>query len=130
MENTAKFLQNNIDLEKCGKDWLCSQNLVSSLAQTIFYKSQNQFFPSDNIPPLESDASLLDLSSKGRCSIPVRSIETWEKRARKLPASVAQLDARPTGDRDVAGSNPAEVGNILSWRLIMKYFLRSFSPFC
>ena len=25
--------------------------------------------------------------------------------------------------------NPAEVSNILSWRLIMKYFLRSFSPF-
>ena len=44
------------------------------------------------------------------------------------PASVAQLDARPTGDQEVAGSNPAEVGNILSWRLIMKYFLRSFSP--
>ena len=43
-------------------------------------------------------------------------------------ASVAQLDARPTGDQEVAGSNPAEVGNILSWRLIMKYFLRSFSP--
>ena len=47
-----------------------------------------------------------------------------------VPASVAQLDARPTGDREVAGSTPAEVGNILSWRLIMKYFLRSFSPFC
>ena len=45
------------------------------------------------------------------------------------PASVAQLDARPTGDQVVAGSTPAEVGNILSWRLIMKYFLRSFSPF-
>ena len=29
---------------------------------------------------------------------------------------------RPTGDQ--------EVGNILSWRLIMKYFQRSFSPFC
>ena len=41
----------------------------------------------------------------------------------------AQLDARPTGDQEVAGSTPAEVGNILSWRLIMKYFLRSFSPF-
>ena len=37
---------------------------------------------------------------------------------------------RPTGDQEVAGSIPAEVGNILSWRLIMKYFLRSFSPFC
>ena len=29
---------------------------------------------------------------------------------------------RPTGDQKVAGSIPAEVGNILSWRLIMKYF--------
>ena len=45
-----------------------------------------------------------------------------------VPASVAQL-RRPTGDQKVAGSTPAEVGNILSWRLIMKYFLRSFSPF-
>ena len=35
----------------------------------------------------------------------------------------------PTGDQEVTGSTPAEVGNILSWRLIMKYFLRSFSPF-
>ena len=34
----------------------------------------------------------------------------------------------PTGDQ-VTGSTPAEVGNILSWRLIMKYFLWSFSPF-
>ena len=47
----------------------------------------------------------------------------------RLPASVAQLDARLTGDQEVAGSTPAEVGNILSWKLIMKYFLRSFSPF-
>ena len=45
------------------------------------------------------------------------------------PTSVAQLDARPTEDQEFAGSTPAEVGNILSWRLIMKYFLRSFSPF-
>ena len=36
---------------------------------------------------------------------------------------------RPTGDQEVAGSTPAEVGNILLWRLIMKYFLWSFSPF-
>ena len=35
-----------------------------------------------------------------------------------------------TGDQEVTGSNPTEIGNILSWRLIMKYFLRSFSPFC
>ena len=46
------------------------------------------------------------------------------------PASVAQLDApsdwRPGGRRF---NPPTEVGNILSWRMIMKYFLRSFSPF-
>ena len=36
---------------------------------------------------------------------------------------------RPTGDQEVAGSTPAEVGNILSWRLIMKYILWSFSSF-
>ena len=36
---------------------------------------------------------------------------------------------RLTGDREVAGSTPAEVGNILLWRLIMKYFLRSFFHF-
>ena len=35
---------------------------------------------------------------------------------------------RPTGDQEVAGSTPAEVSNILLWRLIMKYFLLSFSP--
>ena len=41
----------------------------------------------------------------------------------------SMLLRRPTGDQEVAGSTPAEVGNILSWRLIMKYILRSFSPF-
>ena len=36
------------------------------------------------------------------------------------PASVVQLDARPTGDQKVVGSILAKVSNILSWRLIMK----------
>ena len=35
------------------------------------------------------------------------------------------LDWRPGG----CGSNPTEVGNVLSWRLIVKYFLRSYYPF-
>ena len=46
------------------------------------------------------------------------------------PVSVAQLDAPSDWRQEVVGSTPAEVGNILPWRLIMKYFLRSFSPFC
>ena len=39
------------------------------------------------------------------------------------PASVAQLDARPTGDLEVTALFPTGSGKILSWRLIMKYFL-------
>ena len=39
-------------------------------------------------------------------------------------ASVAQLDACPTGDQEVVGLTPAKVGNIFLWRLIMKYFLQ------
>ena len=43
-----------------------------------------------------------------------------------VPASVTQLDACLTG-HEIAGSTPP-VSNILLWSLIMKYFLRSFSP--
>ena len=38
------------------------------------------------------------------------SIFSWET----LPASVTQLDARPSADQEVASSTPAEIGNILS----------------
>ena len=44
------------------------------------------------------------------------------------PASVAQLDAHPTGDQDVAGSTPAGLATFFCGDLIMQYFLRSFSP--
>ena len=86
VENTTKFIQNKIDSENFGKDLLCPQNLVSSLALTKYYKSQNQFFPTKILPQLEADALLLDISSRGRCSIPVKKLEFWEKRARKLVA--------------------------------------------
>ena len=41
-----------------------------------------------------------------------------------LPPDLLYLTRHWTGDQEVAGSIPDEVGNILSWRLIMKYFLR------
>ena len=40
------------------------------------------------------------------------------------PASLAQLDACPTGDQEIADSTPVGLGNILSCRLITQYFLR------
>ena len=42
---------------------------------------------------------------------------------------MAQLDARPTGDQEVAGSTPARSATFFRGDLTMKYFLRSFSPF-
>ena len=47
----------------------------------------------------------------------------------ELPASVAQLDAHPTGDQEAAGLIPAGSATFLGGDLTMKYFLRSFSPF-
>ena len=40
-----------------------------------------------------------------------------------------QLDARPTGDQEVAGSTPTGSATFFRGDLIMKYFLRSFSHF-
>ena len=47
----------------------------------------------------------------------------------KMPASVAQLNARPTADQEVSGLTPAVSATFFRGDLIMKYFLRSFSPF-
>ena len=84
VENTTKYIQNRLDSDKCFRDWICPQNMVSALAPTKFYKSQNQYLPTDNIPQLEADASLLDLSNEGRASIPLKNLEAWERKARKL----------------------------------------------
>ena len=48
----------------------------------------------------------------------------------KRLASVAQSDARLTGDQEIAGLILTGSDNILSWRLVIKCVLRSFSPFC
>ena len=57
-----------------------------------YYKCQNEYFPTENVPQLESDTLLLDMSSKGRYSIPVRNLEYWEKRAHKLVAINSHAD--------------------------------------
>ena len=46
----------------------------------------------ENVSQLESDASLLDMSSRGRYSVPVRNLEYWEKRVCKLVAINSHTD--------------------------------------
>ena len=45
-------------------------------------------------------------------------------------ASVAQLDVCPTGDQEVVGLTFTYSATFFCGDLIMKYFPRSFSPFC
>ena len=97
--------------------------------------------------PYRQNRTRLFLPIKGKQDISKSSVSRWISYTIKL-AYRKQIKAhevralssscrprwlswmrRPTGDQEVASSTPAEVGNILSWRLIMKYFLRSFSPF-
>ena len=48
---------------------------------------------------------------------------------RRLFAGLGGSDAHPTGDQEVVGSTPAGSATFFCGDLIMKYFLRSFSPF-
>ena len=45
-----------------------------------------------------------------------------------MPASVAQLDVRLTGDQEIVGLTPAGSATFFRGDLIMKYFLWSFFP--
>ena len=46
----------------------------------------------------------------------------------RIPAWVAQLDARPTCDQEVAGSSPVGSATFFCGDMNLKYFLRSFFP--
>ena len=59
----------------------------------------------------------------------VQNISTFIVCYMYLPALVAQLDAHPTGDQEVAGLTPAGSATFFGGNLIMRYFLWSVSPF-
>ena len=84
VENTTKYIQNKLYTDKLGQDWTCPQQFVKLLALMRFYKSKSQYFPTQNIPPLDTDASQLDISSRGKYSIPIKNMGIWEKRACSL----------------------------------------------
>ena len=83
VENTAKYIQNRLDTEKCCRDWICPQNLVLAVA-TKFYKSQNQYLPTDNMPPLEADASLLNLSNKEKSLYSSKELGSMGKEGQEI----------------------------------------------
>ena len=56
-------------------------------------------------------------------------VNIWSVTCFIWPASVAHLDARPTGDQELAVSISAGYATFFRGNLIMKYILRSFFPF-
>ena len=57
-----------------------------------YYKSKPQYFPTQNIPPLDADTSQLDISSRGKYSIPIKNMEIREKRALNFVALNSHAD--------------------------------------
>ena len=92
IENTTKYIQDKLNTEKLGQDWSCPQKLVKLLAPMRYYKSKSQYFPTENIPYLDTDASQLDMSSRGKYSSPIKAIEIWENRACNLVAINSHAD--------------------------------------
>ena len=77
--------------------------------------------PSDHNVNKKNKTRFLQVSKKEKRKVQgMPQIEqTYEKRR---PRWLSWM-RRPTGEQEVAGSAPAEVGNILPWRLITKNFL-------
>ena len=45
VENTTKYIQNRLDSDKCFRDWICPQNLVSALAPTKSTRAETNICP-------------------------------------------------------------------------------------
>ena len=86
VENTTKYIQNKLYTHKLCQDGKCLQELVKLLAPMRYYTSISQYFPTQNISPLDPDTSQLDISSRGKYSIPIKNMRIWEKRACYLVA--------------------------------------------
>ena len=108
----------NIDLKQIFNE-LCGIYGPQTISMRTVFRWVKAF--KDNLP---SDQTWRRNMPSVHVIIKYQQKSQWNARPRWL-----SWMRRPTGDQEVAGSTPVEVGNILSWRLIMKYFLRSFSPF-
>ena len=81
----TQLLQSLINKKvKIEPGWVSNQSLEEDLGISLkFDRTQSQFFQS-SVPRLDKDASLLDLSSSGNVSLPIKSLETMERQARNM----------------------------------------------
>lgn len=85
IKDITNLLQSLINRKvKLEPGWVTNQTLEKELGINMkHYRSHGQLFPS-NVPKLDKDASLLDLSSTGNASIPIKTLDTMERQVRNM----------------------------------------------
>ena len=73
-------------------NWCPGDKDVLSVAGLKFYKAHCEFFPTAEPAQLDRDASRLDLSLKGSCSFPVKSLESYEKYSQDILRTLSHAD--------------------------------------
>ena len=101
-------------------------NVLIAPIRYFFQPKRDGYFPyfSTNM-----NVVVLIRSNSVRYSLEYRYFSYFSTKSYISPASVALLDTHSTSDQEVAGLTPAGLATFFHGDLIMKYFLRSFSPF-
>ena len=94
VENTTKYNQSKLDMDKLGQDWTSPQQFVTSLVPLKYHNSKSQYCPTQNISPLDADTSQIDISSRGKYmySVLIKNMKVWEKTAYSLVAINSHAD--------------------------------------
>ena len=85
IKDVVNVFQSLIDKKvKLEPGWVTNKSLEKDLGINMkHYRSHGQLFH-DSVPKLDRDASLLDLTSSGNVSLPLKSLETMERQARNM----------------------------------------------
>ena len=84
VKTTIERIAKNLSKTPPVDNWCPGDKDVLSVAGLKFYKAHCEFFPTAEPAQLDRDASRLDLSLKGSCSFPVKSLESYEKYSRDI----------------------------------------------
>ena len=92
VKTTIERIAKNLSKTPPVDNWCPSDKDVLSVAGLKFYKAHCEFFPTAEPAQLDRDASRLDLSLKGSCSFPVKSLESYEKYSRDILRTLSHAD--------------------------------------
>ena len=92
VKTTIERIAKNLSKTPPVDNWCPGDKDVLSVAGLKFYKAHCEFFPTAEPAQLDRDASRLDLSLKGSCSFPVKSLESYEKYSRDILRTLSHAD--------------------------------------